>query len=91
MGVHSAMIKGTCSVTVVDCHSDRLKLAESIGAIAIDYSTEDPVQPVMDLTYGMGGARVANASAQCQTNRPNLHSSAGLRLLKTLMKAMKAG
>lgn len=67
MGLHSAMIKGTCSVTVVDCHPDRLKLAESIGAIAIDYSTEDPVQPVMDLTYGMGG----DAGCECVGPVPN--------------------
>jgi glutathione-independent formaldehyde dehydrogenase len=61
MAAHSAMIKGACSVMVVDCHSDRLKLAESIGAIAIDYSKEDPVQRVMDLTHGMG----ADVGCEC--------------------------
>jgi len=38
MAAHSAMIKGACKVMVVDHHPDRLKLAESIGAIAIDYA-----------------------------------------------------
>jgi len=61
MAAHSAMIKGACSVMVVDCHSDRLKLAESIGAIAIDYSKEDPVQRVMDLTHGLG----ADVGCEC--------------------------
>jgi threonine dehydrogenase-like Zn-dependent dehydrogenase len=67
MAAHSAMIKGACSVMVVDCHSDRLKLAESIGAIAIDYSKEDPVQRVMDLTHGRARTWVANASATSAT------------------------
>ena len=61
MAAHSAMIKGACSVMVVDCHADRLKLAESIGAIAIDYSKEDPVQRVMDLTHGLG----ADVGCEC--------------------------
>jgi threonine dehydrogenase-like Zn-dependent dehydrogenase len=61
MAAHSAMIKGACSVMVVDCHSDRLKLAESIGAVAIDYSKEDPVQRVMDLTHGQG----ADVGCEC--------------------------
>src|SRR6195952_5630258 len=61
MAAHSAMIKGACSVMVVDCHPDRLKLAESIGAIAIDYAKEDPVQRVMDLTHGIG----ADVGCEC--------------------------
>lgn len=61
MAAHSAMIKGACSVMVVDCHPDRLKLAQSIGAIPIDYSKEDPVQRVMDLTHGKG----ADAGCEC--------------------------
>jgi glutathione-independent formaldehyde dehydrogenase len=39
---------------VVDRHPDRLRLAESIGAIAIDDSKVDPVQAVLDETMGLG-------------------------------------
>jgi glutathione-independent formaldehyde dehydrogenase len=39
---------------VVDRHPDRLRLAESIGAIAIDDSKVDPVEAVLDETMGLG-------------------------------------
>jgi glutathione-independent formaldehyde dehydrogenase len=39
---------------VVDRHPDRLKLAEEIGAIAIDDSAVDPVEAVNELTMGLG-------------------------------------
>jgi threonine dehydrogenase-like Zn-dependent dehydrogenase len=61
MAAHAAMIKGACMVMVVDCHPDRLKLAESIGAIPIDYSKADPVARVMELTHGMG----ADVGCEC--------------------------
>jgi threonine dehydrogenase-like Zn-dependent dehydrogenase len=61
MAAHSAMIKGARSVMVVDCHADRLKLAESIGAIPIDYAKEDPVQRIMELTHGLG----ADVGCEC--------------------------
>jgi threonine dehydrogenase-like Zn-dependent dehydrogenase len=64
MAAHSAMIKGARSVMVVDCHPGRLKLAESIGAIAIDCSKEDPVQRVMDLTHAIG------ADVGCEASGP---------------------
>jgi threonine dehydrogenase-like Zn-dependent dehydrogenase len=34
---HSASIKGASKIMVVDNHPDRLKLAEELGAIAIDF------------------------------------------------------
>jgi glutathione-independent formaldehyde dehydrogenase len=61
MAAHSALIKGACNVMVVDCHPDRLKLAESIGAIAIDFSKVDPVERVMQLTHGRG----ADVGCEC--------------------------
>ena len=39
---------------VVDRHPDRLRLAESIGAIAIDDSKVDPVEAVLEETMGLG-------------------------------------
>lgn len=54
MAAYSAYIRGASKVMVVDHHSDRLGLAEKIGAIPIDYSKTDPVQAVLDETGGMG-------------------------------------
>src|ERR1700760_3857781 len=48
MGGHSAMIKGASKVMIVDRHADRLRLAEEIGAIAIDDSSDSPVEQVME-------------------------------------------
>jgi glutathione-independent formaldehyde dehydrogenase len=42
------------SVMIVDRHRDRLRLAESIGAIPIEDSRQDPVDAVMKLTDGEG-------------------------------------
>ncbi len=57
MAAHSAMIKGAAKVMVVDFLPDRLRLAESIGAIPIDYAKEDPVERVLELTKGRGADR----------------------------------
>jgi threonine dehydrogenase-like Zn-dependent dehydrogenase len=81
MAAHSAMIKGACSVMVVDCHPDRLKLAKSIGAIPIDYSKEDPVQRVMDLTHGMGAdAGCECVGYQCHDPAPHRHEDPKLTM-----------
>jgi glutathione-independent formaldehyde dehydrogenase len=57
MAAYSAVIKGAGKVMVVDRHPDRLKLAESIGAIAVDDSATDPVEFVKDQTMGFGADR----------------------------------
>lgn len=57
MAAYSAMIKGACKVMVVDRHPDRLRLAESIGAIGIDDSKESPVERVQEETNGLGAHR----------------------------------
>ncbi|GHF54036.1 threonine dehydrogenase-like Zn-dependent dehydrogenase [Deinococcus metalli] len=57
MAAHAAMIQGACMVMVVDRHADRLRLAESIGAIAIDDSQVNPVERVLELTNGLGADR----------------------------------
>jgi threonine dehydrogenase-like Zn-dependent dehydrogenase len=54
MAAYSAIIKGASKVMVVDRHPDRLRLAESIGAIPIDDSKSSPVGRVMALTAGEG-------------------------------------
>jgi glutathione-independent formaldehyde dehydrogenase len=57
MAAYSAMIKGACKVMVVDRHHDRLRLAESIGAVAIDDSKESPSERVLEETDGLGAHR----------------------------------
>jgi glutathione-independent formaldehyde dehydrogenase len=57
MAAYSATIKGACKVMVVDRHPDRLRLAESIGALPIDDSKESPIQRVLDETNGLGAHR----------------------------------
>jgi len=51
---YSAVIKGASQVMIVDRHRERFRLAESIGAIPIDDSRQDPVDVVMKLTEGDG-------------------------------------
>jgi threonine dehydrogenase-like Zn-dependent dehydrogenase len=57
MAAYSAFIKGAAQVFVVDTHADRLKLAESIGAIAVDNTNGDAVEQVLNLTEGLGADR----------------------------------
>jgi threonine dehydrogenase-like Zn-dependent dehydrogenase len=54
MAAYSATIKGARSIMIVDRLPDRLRLAESIGAIPIDDSKGSPVEQVMALTNGKG-------------------------------------
>ena len=59
MAALSASVKGAAKVMVVDRHPDRLRLAEQIGAIAIDDSKADPVEQVTEHTKGVGADRGA--------------------------------
>jgi glutathione-independent formaldehyde dehydrogenase len=54
MAAHSAFIRGAQRVFVVDKEKDRLGLAESIGAEAVDISDGDPVEAIMEATDGVG-------------------------------------
>jgi glutathione-independent formaldehyde dehydrogenase len=52
LAAHSALIRGASEVFVVDRQTDRLKLAESIGAQPINYGSGDPVEQILDATDG---------------------------------------
>ncbi|GAB3729245.1 zinc-binding dehydrogenase [Nocardiopsis nanhaiensis] len=65
MAALSASVKGVLKVMVVDRHPDRLRLAERVGAIAIDDSKGDPVEQVMEHTKGVGVGR----GAECVRHR----------------------
>jgi threonine dehydrogenase-like Zn-dependent dehydrogenase len=57
MAALSAVTRSAAQVMVVDRHPDRLRLAEQIGAIAIDDSKGSPVDQVMEHTKGRGADR----------------------------------
>jgi threonine dehydrogenase-like Zn-dependent dehydrogenase len=57
MAALSSTIKGASQVMVVDTHKDRLALAETLGAIAIDDTDGDGVEKIMELTGGKGADR----------------------------------
>lgn len=61
MAAHSAAIKGASKIMVVDTHQDRLALAEQAGAIAIDDSSGDCVEQILELTKGEG----ADCGCEC--------------------------
>jgi len=75
MAAYSAMIKGACMVMVVDRHPDRLRLAESIGAVPIDDSKGSPVDQVLQLTKGRGADRGCECVGyQCHDHHGHEHS-----------------
>jgi glutathione-independent formaldehyde dehydrogenase len=79
MAAYSAKIKGACKVMVVDRHPDRLRLAESIGAVAIDDSKGSPFEQVLEETNGLG----AHRGCECvgyQAHEPGGHEQPNLTL-----------
>lgn len=82
MAAHSAMIKGASKVMVVDRHPDRLRLAEEIGAIAIDDSKQSPVDQVLELTHGEGADR------GCECVGYQCHDPAGHEVPNLTMNAL---
>jgi glutathione-independent formaldehyde dehydrogenase len=57
LAAYSAVLKSASKVMLVDRHPDRLKLAEQIGAIAIDDSKGSPVDQILEQTGGAGADR----------------------------------
>jgi glutathione-independent formaldehyde dehydrogenase len=54
MAAYSSLIRGAARVFSVDKVPNRLELAESIGAIPINFSEGDPVEQIIDATDGDG-------------------------------------
>jgi threonine dehydrogenase-like Zn-dependent dehydrogenase len=82
MAALSATIKGASKVIIVDRHPDRLELARKIGAIAIDDSTESPVERILDLTGGEGADR------GCECVGYQCHDPAGHEVPNATMNAL---
>ncbi len=90
LAAYSASIKGAGKIMVVDRHSDRLRLAESIGAIPIDDSKEDPVQRVLELTGGKG----ADKGCECvgwQAHDPQGHEHPNMTMNKLVDSVRATG
>ncbi|MGC4113939.1 MAG: glutathione-independent formaldehyde dehydrogenase [Myxococcales bacterium] len=49
LAAYSAMLRGAAEVYVIDAVKDRLKKAEQIGAIAVDFSAGDPVEQIFEI------------------------------------------
>lgn len=54
MAALSSFLRGASKVIVVDRFPDRLRLAEQLGAIAIDFAAEDAIAQVLHHTDGQG-------------------------------------
>lgn len=76
MAAYSAMIKGAAQVIVVDHQPDRLQLAESIGATAIDSGKGDHVEQIQDLTSGGADRGCECVGYQCHDHHGHEHPNA---------------
>ena len=88
MAAYSANLKGASKVMVVDTHKDRLKLAEQIGAIAIDDTGGGGVAQILELTDGKG----ADCGCECVGYQCcNMHREEVPNLtMNNLVKTVKA-
>jgi glutathione-independent formaldehyde dehydrogenase len=87
MATISAGIKGANKIMVVDNHPDRLKLAEELGGIPIDFSKAPAVDQVMELTNGVGADRGCECVGyQCCDKHGHEHNNI---TMNELVKAVK--
>jgi len=86
MAAYSANLKGASKVMVVDTHKDRLKLAEQIGAIAIDDTEGEGVARILALTNGKGADRGCECVGYqcCNMHREEVPNLTMNNLVKTV-------
>ena len=86
MAAYSANLKGASKVMVVDTHKDRLKLAEEIGAIAIDDTEGGGVDRILELTNGKGADRGCECVGYqcCNMHREEVPNLTMNNLVKTV-------
>jgi glutathione-independent formaldehyde dehydrogenase len=91
LAAYSATLRGASKVMVVDRHPDRLRLAESIGALAIDDSRENPVERVLSMmTNGQG----ADKGCECvgyQAPDPQGHEEPHLTMNRVIESVRPTG
>lgn len=61
MAAYSSLLRGASRVWVVDRVASRLKLAEDMGAIPIDFSQGDPAEQIREQTDGEGSDKGIDA------------------------------
>ncbi|MEW1638969.1 alcohol dehydrogenase catalytic domain-containing protein [Streptomyces sp. NPDC093801] len=79
MAAYSAILRGAGRVWVADHQADRLRLAEQIGAVAINTAEQDPGRVVKEATLGLG----ADNGCECvgyQAHDPQGQEDAGLTM-----------
>ena len=88
MAACSAGLRGASQVMVVDTHKDRLKLAEQLGAVAINDTGGGGVEKILEMTKGLGADRGCECVGyQCC----NLHGHEVPNLtMNNLVKTVKA-
>ena len=59
--IMSARLMGADRIIAVDCFEDRLEMARDQGAEIIDFSEDDPIEAIKQLTGGIGPDRVIDA------------------------------
>ncbi|MDN5865648.1 MAG: glutathione-independent formaldehyde dehydrogenase [Gammaproteobacteria bacterium] len=90
MAALSASLKSAATIMVVDRHPDRLRLAEEIGAIAIDDSKDDPAKEVLDRTDGLG----ADRGCECvgyQAHEPDGEEQPGITMNRLVQSVKFTG
>ena len=88
MAALSASIKGASQIMVVDNQPDRLKLAEELGAIPIDFSKGSAVEQVLELTKGLGADKGCECVGyQCCDKHGKEHSNITMNELVQAVKA----
>lgn len=87
MAAYSALLRGASKVYSVDRVANRLRLAESIGAIPIDYSAGDPVQQIHD--HNGGGTDKGIDAVGYQATVPDGEEQPAL-VLNNLIRTVRA-
>ena len=88
MAAHSAEIKGAGMIMVVDDKPDRLKLAEELGAIPVNFSKSPALDQILELTKGLGADKGCECVGyQCCDKHGVEHSNITMNELVQAVKA----
>ncbi|MBQ0988320.1 glutathione-independent formaldehyde dehydrogenase [Streptomyces sp. F63] len=87
MAAYSALLRGASRVFVVDRQPDRLRLAERIGAIPVDFGQGDAAEQIKEQTGGEGTDKGIDAVGYQATAREGEEQPA--IVLNTLVEAVR--
>jgi threonine dehydrogenase-like Zn-dependent dehydrogenase len=69
MAIVGARELGASKIIAVDSIAERLDLARSFGAVPIDYKSQDPREPILELTEGRGADAVLEVVGNAAAHR----------------------